>query len=144
MNDGDSALQLRLIIDYIFDWARDVYRPSIISQLIMLANPTENKGLTHDDCFTIADRDSDILSLARPKAKDIEALGAAVEGAIEVTLDEEPSSMKWTTHDSLLGVFRAACVVESVFRCLCITKANINALLSDITKRHTPKQLRAQ
>ncbi|KAI1764531.1 hypothetical protein GGR53DRAFT_530350 [Hypoxylon sp. FL1150] len=34
----DSALQLILIVDYIMDWARDIYRPSIIRELKSLAS----------------------------------------------------------------------------------------------------------
>ena len=109
MNDGDSALQLLLIIDYIYDWARDVFRPSIISQLAMLANPTQDKGQVHDNGFTMADTDSDVFSLGRGKQrKDIETWDAAVEEPTEVVLEEELSLIKWATYDSPLGVFRPA------------------------------------
>ncbi|OOQ87554.1 hypothetical protein PEBR_15558 [Penicillium brasilianum] len=33
----DGALQLLLIIDYIFDWARDIYRPAILAELNTLS-----------------------------------------------------------------------------------------------------------
>lgn len=142
MNDGDSALQLLLIIDYIYDWARDVFRPSIISQLAMLANPTQDKGQVHDNGFTMADTDSDVFSLGREKQKrDIETWGAAVEDPIEVMLEEELSLIKWATYDSPLGVFRPACIVESLFRCLCITKENVDALFSTLPKGRSPKKL---
>lgn len=36
----DEALQLILIVDYITDWARDIYRQSILSQLAMLSGTT--------------------------------------------------------------------------------------------------------
>lgn len=142
MNDGDSALQLLLIIDYIYDWARDVFRPSIISQLAMLANPTQDKGRVHDNGFTTADTDSDVFSLGRKKQrKDIETWGAAVEDTTEVMLEEELSLIKWATYDSPLGVFRPGCIVESLFRCLCITKENVDALFSTLPKGRSPKKL---
>jgi hypothetical protein len=143
LNDGDSALQLLLIIDYIFDWARDVYKPSIISQLKMLANPTKNKGHAHDDGFTIADTDSDVLSLVGSKQRtDIEAWGAAIEDPTEVTPDdEELSLMRWATYDSSLGVFRPACVIESLFRCLCVTRANVDVLFAAVPKGRSVNRL---
>jgi hypothetical protein len=55
----DQALQLTLIIDYILDWARDTYRPSIIRQLkcIGAGGVNSNYTITHD---------SDIFSMMNP------------------------------------------------------------------------------
>ncbi|KAL4882514.1 hypothetical protein BJY04DRAFT_227141 [Aspergillus karnatakaensis] len=56
-----GALQLLTIVDYIFDWARDVYRPAILKELNMLAG-TE-MPLTDPDIFsTIQRRESMITS----------------------------------------------------------------------------------
>jgi len=52
---SDHALTLLLLVDYIFDWARDVHRTSIFSQLKIISG----------DSFTLsrtATQDSDILS----------------------------------------------------------------------------------
>ncbi|KAF8857143.1 hypothetical protein BDZ45DRAFT_726925 [Acephala macrosclerotiorum] len=146
LNDVESTLQLLLIIDYIFDWARDIYKPSIISQLEMLANePSEDDGDIRDDDFTRIDTDSDIFSLARPKQpRAIEDWGAALEHDTEMVPDEERSLMEWATHDSDFGVFRPACTVQNLFRCLFVTKANIDALFAAVPKRCTVKQLAKQ
>lgn len=57
----DEALQLVLIVDYILDWARDIYRPSIIRQLKCVAT----KGAR--PAYTVSN-DSEIFSLAeRPR-----------------------------------------------------------------------------
>jgi hypothetical protein len=55
----DEALQLTLIIDYILDWARDTYRPSILRQLkyIGARGANSNYTVTHD---------SDIFSMMNP------------------------------------------------------------------------------
>jgi hypothetical protein len=53
--EEDNALQLLLIIDYIFDWARDIYRPSILRQLKAIVS-----GKTYDEVSVT--RDSDIFS----------------------------------------------------------------------------------
>jgi hypothetical protein len=35
----DSALQLLLIVEYLTDWARDVYRAAVLADLESLAAP---------------------------------------------------------------------------------------------------------
>lgn len=55
----DGALQLLLIIDHIFDWARDVYRPAIFHHLKYLSSNDAS------DTISIAN-DSDIFSLNNP------------------------------------------------------------------------------
>jgi hypothetical protein len=143
LNDVESALQLLLIIDYIFDWARDIYKPSLISQLEMLANePPVDDGPIRDDDFTRIETDSDIFSLARPRT--IEDWGATLEDDTEMVPDEERSLMKWATHDSEFGVFRPACIVQNLFRCLFVTKTNIDELFSAVKKPYTVKQLARQ
>jgi hypothetical protein len=109
-------------------------------QLGILANPTEERDHAHDDRFTIADTDSDVFSLAGEKQRGTEAC-ADIENPAEVTPDEEPSLRGWATQDSSFGVFRPACVVESLFRCLCVTKANIDALFSAVPKSQSAKKL---
>ena len=148
MNDGDSTLQLLLIIDYIYDWARDVFRPSIISQLAKLANPAQDEDRLHDNGFTTADTDSDIFSLGgeyqrkrNDQRNDIEAWDATVEDPTAAMLEEELSLIKWATCDSPFGIFRPARIVESLFRCLCVTKENVEALFSIIPKGRSPKIL---
>src|SRR6266536_4180607 len=56
VDSNDGALQLLLIIDYIFDWARDLYRPGIYRQLQSLATDdfSESRSIATD---------SDIYSL---------------------------------------------------------------------------------
>jgi hypothetical protein len=52
---NDDALTLLLLVDYIFDWARDVHRTSIFSQLKIISGDTFTLSRT-------ATQDSDILS----------------------------------------------------------------------------------
>ncbi|PMD63792.1 uncharacterized protein K444DRAFT_584149, partial [Hyaloscypha bicolor E] len=143
LNDVESALQFLLIIDYIFDWARDIYKPSLISQLNMLASePSENHGHIHDDLSSRIDTDSDILSLRGPKQpKTIEVLGASLENDTDMVPDEERILMNWATYDSESAVLRPACIVQNLFRCLFVTKANIDELFSAVHKPYTVKQL---
>jgi hypothetical protein len=156
LNDIESALQFLLIIDYIFDWARDIYKPSLISQLNMLASePSENDGHIHDDLSSRIDTDSDIYSLRGPKQPNtievlgasldnhtaIEYWGASLENDTDMVPDEERILMNWATYDSGLAVLRPACIVQNLFRCLFVTKANIDELFSAVHKPYTVKQL---
>jgi hypothetical protein len=150
LNDLESTLQLLLIIDYIFDWARDIYKPSLNSQLKRLATaPPEDDGHTCDDDISGIERDSDIFSLAYPKQtlasikkpiiiKDWEAI---VEHDTEIVPDEERDLKKWATYDSKFGVFRPACIVQNLFRCVFVTKANIDSLFSTVTKQSAKNTL---
>ena len=52
----DEALQLVLIMDYIVDWARDIFRPSIMRQLMSVVDKGEQSS------YTIVDQ-PDILSI---------------------------------------------------------------------------------
>jgi hypothetical protein len=56
MEQRDAALQLLLIVDYIFDWARDSYRPAILTELRLLSTADTAEIST---TFT----DSDIYSM---------------------------------------------------------------------------------
>ncbi|KAH8889236.1 hypothetical protein GQ53DRAFT_842939 [Thozetella sp. PMI_491] len=52
----DKALQLLLIVDYVFDWARDVYREAIIQSLRKLV-VSDTRSLAYDsDIYSMADR----------------------------------------------------------------------------------------
>ncbi|KFY28868.1 hypothetical protein V493_02719 [Pseudogymnoascus sp. VKM F-4281 (FW-2241)] len=150
LNDLESTLQLLLIIDYIFDWARDIYRPSLISQLERLAKaPPEDDDRTRDDDITRIEADNDIFSLADPKqslagVKKLSVIkdwGAALEHDTEIVLDEERDLKKWVTHDSKIGVFRPAYTVQNLFRCLFVTKANIDAFYSTATNQSAKNRL---
>jgi len=51
-----SALQLLLIIDYIFDWARDIYRENITSELRSLSASDTQSQAIDSDVFSMLDR----------------------------------------------------------------------------------------
>jgi hypothetical protein len=69
----DGSLQLLLIVDYIFDWARDIYRPSILRQLksILTGSAFDQISLTDD---------SDIVSMRRNVSNWIQAPPSTIAG----------------------------------------------------------------
>lgn len=77
----DSSLQLLLIIDYIFDWARDLYRPSILRVLKSLAT-----GQAYDQISL--SNDSDIFSLRRHISSWAEPTPSKTFG-VEPSIDDQ-------------------------------------------------------
>lgn len=53
----DGSLQLLLLVDYIFNWARDSYQPDILTQLRSMASG-------ENDAASILYADTDIIPLA--------------------------------------------------------------------------------
>jgi hypothetical protein len=109
----DDALRLLLIVDYVFDWARDVYRPSILRQLKSLTI-----GEAHDQVSLASD--SDIFSLGRNISNWIQPPPTTVD---ELNLDERstiptpvlgyPSILKLPIPNNKLGLLRSTPLVNS-------------------------------
>ena len=127
----DSSLQLLLIVDYIFDWARDIYRPSILRQLKSLVT-----GSTFDQ-ISLTD-DSDIISMRRNISNWIQAAPSTVTGPDFEQDFGEPNIAPALDHQSLLpisipntklGTLRSAALVESRIEGLFITEQNVTKLL---------------
>lgn len=83
-------MQLLLIIDYIFDWARDIYRPMIISQLEALARPLSDDDGKNRLVRTFTD--SDVFSLSDKQRTDTDTWIDGAENPAEQPQDEEPTS----------------------------------------------------
>jgi hypothetical protein len=138
VNEDDGALQILLIIDFIFDWARDVYRPTIISQLRTLS------GHQEDTLSALAD--NDICSLAGDQwTEQIEKWRGSIQYPVQTNTEDDCNIEEWGLLDSKvgpgLGVFRPAWIIESVFQCLYVTKHNVKDLLNSIPKGRTPNSL---
>ena len=132
----DGALQILLIIDYIFDWARDLYRPSVFRSLEAIANPNT------DDTASVA-TDSDIYSCKRfARGDDITAAESDFGfDNLETSTNDESLLEPWKKYDTLstrgicfsdLRAFRPSYIVESAFECLNITGDNIGTLIASL------------
>ncbi len=119
----DDALQLLLIMDYIFDWARDIYRPSILRQIRALST----------DHVALNDHDSDIFSL-----KDVipSWIPDPEVPCDDLNLVELDSSFNDDTSSSILrldanhGLVRRVGDVESRLLGLFINADNASTLLA--------------
>lgn len=120
----DGALQLLLIVDYIFDWARDRYREDIIRALRIVARGESDAG-------SGVYQDTDIFSTLPLDS---------IHQPSQVTEDDSNLSSYISTQsffralDSPAGVFRHATFVESRYYCLYITRDNVKTLLQSATQ----------
>lgn len=124
MRSKDEASQLLLIIDHIFDWARDSYTRSLLRQIRSLS------AVDSSETMTIGD--SDIWSL-RPPEGDLTS-DSVPEQPPEIAAVNDPHENGYTSPpihplDSLGGAFRYAYNVESEFSALLITRDSVNTML---------------
>lgn len=130
LNSHDGALQLVLILDHVFDWARDVYRPAILHHLKSLSIDELS-----DDVSVSAD--SNIFSMADPvrqwmnRVPTAEMAGVTETDGTNTTLtivQPQPSL------DSSKGVVRHASLVGSEFLGLYITGDNAGTMFHSLSK----------
>jgi len=130
----DGALQLLLIIDHIFDWARDVYRSAIRRHLRFLSEPdtTDAMSMTHD---------SDIFSTNRPAPSSIGSQLGFEDFGIDDGESEELSDelRPMRLLDSPQGVLRDAALVEYKFLSFTITGDNTRTILQSFLPAQATK-----
>ncbi|KAF7179454.1 hypothetical protein CNMCM7691_008387 [Aspergillus felis] len=140
----DNALQLLLIVDYIMDWARDIYRIAILKQLQSLVT-----GQAFDQISII---DSEIISMRRDPTSwipappstvfdDMEELSDAVDedGPPLMSLDHQVL-LDFRIPNSKLGTVRSASLIDFRFDCFYLTQRLIPSFLQVIGgRRHNPR-----
>jgi hypothetical protein len=85
----DNSLQLLLIVDYIFDWACDIYQPFVLRLLksIVTGSSFDQVSLTDD---------SDIFSMRRNIVNWIQAPPSTFEGPFVEEVQEFSIKPSWT------------------------------------------------
>lgn len=113
----NGALQLLLIVDYVFEWARDIYREDILNKLRIVASG-------QNDCASIIHPDTDIFSTLtsmHPSMSDEDYIN---------TQDSYHQGLKdFEELDSQQGIIRHATFVESQYRCFFVTRDNVTTML---------------
>ncbi|KAI9808938.1 MAG: hypothetical protein M1827_007112, partial [Pycnora praestabilis] len=136
----NGALQLLLIVDYVFDWARDIYGPAILHKLQLLSTMQGRSS------FSLSE-DDDIYSMKRPfdnsdprsqsesdwdtPTPEVYAPGSA--------LYEETSLIRQL--DSLHGVVRHASIIENRHLGLYLTGDNAKTLLQSFGSEAAARSL---
>ncbi|KAL2812922.1 hypothetical protein BDW59DRAFT_155054 [Aspergillus cavernicola] len=144
----DGALQLILIMDFIIDWARDVYRQDVLLHLAAIAKDKPCDQVTIDG-------DSDIFSSRLPQSIErwipappstIGAFLADADHSTVVPSEQKPNdkymvevaSESWRDH--AMGAMRLVTDVRYVFSCCYLTEQTVPVFIEDKTKRHRNKQ----
>ncbi|OBT45941.1 hypothetical protein VE00_04240 [Pseudogymnoascus sp. WSF 3629] len=131
LRNDDKALQLLLIIDYIFDWARDVYKPTVMTLLKSLRVIRED---SNDKGATIAEVATDIDIFSHFGGQQNEPTADWIRDVIQARLPspvEDFDLKSWRIthlHDCF---FRPACFVTYHFQCLYITTDDVQKFLAD-------------
>jgi hypothetical protein len=131
LNSHDGALQLILILDHVFDWARDVYRPAILHHL---------KSLSVDDLTDTGSvsTDSNIFSMADPVRLWMNRVQSA-DASGNMNSNEPNESMEvirpMPSLDSTKGVVRHASIIDSEFLALYITGDNAGTMFHSLSKK---------
>ncbi|PGH26779.1 hypothetical protein AJ80_01544 [Polytolypa hystricis UAMH7299] len=117
----DEALQLLLIVDYIFDWARDIYRPAVLTELDALS--TGYIPAVDPDIFSTMERSASVPTRYSQQSQSHLTFAAVDSGPI---IDP---NLPGSSHPD--GTIRDAAILESRFLVLCITERDVeNFLLS--------------
>jgi hypothetical protein len=119
---------LILIVDYILDWARDIYRPSILKLLKSIATGSafDQTSLTVDD---------DIFSMRRKISDWIPAPPSTIVGVDTEDLERPPVALEHQSmlpsaiRDTKFGSVRSAVLNDHRFVCLFVTESNVTSLL---------------
>ncbi|GFF52416.1 hypothetical protein IFM58399_09317 [Aspergillus lentulus] len=140
----DDALQLLLIVDYIMDWARDIYRIAILKQLQSLVT-----GQAFDQISIV---DSEIISMRRDPTSWIPAPPSTVSDDMEElsdATDEDGPPLMSLDHQALLdfripnskhGTVRSASLIDFRFDCFYLTQRLVPSFLQVIGGRqHNPR-----
>ncbi|KAK0743081.1 hypothetical protein B0T18DRAFT_330457 [Schizothecium vesticola] len=120
----DGALQLLLLVDYLFDWARDRYREDIIGALRIVAHG-------ESDAASGVYQDTDIFSTVPLHSIHRPSQVTEADGNIGSYISAQESFL---ALDSPAGVFRHATFVESRYYCLYITRDNVQTFLQSTTQ----------
>ncbi|KAB8200756.1 hypothetical protein BDV34DRAFT_232037 [Aspergillus parasiticus] len=120
--EQSGALRLLLIVDYIFDWARDVYRKSILDELNVLA--AEEMRFNDPDIFSTIDRRESLIASEWPgfsqEVRDDNGPGE---------VNDAPASSSVIDNRQFLGVVKEASIIQSRFLALHITEDDVETFL---------------
>ena len=96
----DDALQLLLTVDYIWSWARDLYRPSVIKHLSSTLNNVSdwNSAFSNRFCpsVSLSARTSPILKAEDPDEMQIDDIPETTESSSDKMYIEPTRSLKIT------------------------------------------------
>ncbi|KAJ5263549.1 hypothetical protein N7478_011154 [Penicillium angulare] len=120
----DGALQLLLIIDYIFDWARDIYRPAILSELNTLSTGDLTAADTH--IFSTISRTQSVSNWLIHTEGPLQSTPAPTVSASFNTVDHH---LDFLNINCLEGSIRDASILKSRYLALELIESDIRDFL---------------
>ncbi|KAL4800143.1 hypothetical protein BDV19DRAFT_171837 [Aspergillus venezuelensis] len=117
ITNRDHALQLFLIVDYLADWARDVYRAAILTELRIMAAPDAEISTTFTDTDIFSTRDMSMSLSMGPDWNPADDANAA-----------------FRSLDSTYGAVRFVGPIESRFLSIFITADNVQTFILSINR----------
>lgn len=117
----NGALQLLLIVDYIFDWARDVYRPAILGELHTLA--TGDVIAADSEVFSATSRR---LSTWMDTSEDAQTVRTSFT---TTTSTIEPPELQFLNITCPEGVIRDAAVLQSRYLAFQLNENDVDDFL---------------
>lgn len=133
VNIKDNALRVLLIINYILDWARDIYREAVIRSL---------RKLAVSDARSLAYKDSDIFSTtSRVRTWAVERGREAESGSgtgLELEIGPKDALRSFDTKN---GVTRDIRHIRSRFLALYLTGDNLDLFLNSADTQQESKAL---
>lgn len=129
----DQALQLVLIVDYIMDWARDIYRIDIVTHLKSIVTGQISEQMSFYDSEIFSTYGNVLNWIPPPRSIAVEDIA---ESSFTANRDQDESNLP--THEAILnipvpntelGSFRSASISNFRFVCLYITSDLVPSLL---------------
>lgn len=117
-------------MDYVFDWARDSFRPDILAQLRSLASG-------ENDAASVLYADTDIYSTLPEAIEQVSYEQAERQRYLEYISCQK----KFASLDTNTCAVRHASFIETRYRCIYITEDNWSTLLQSTTTSETKARL---
>lgn len=117
-----------MLVDYVFDWARDIYREDILKKLRLLASGD-------NDAASVLYSDTDIFSTRYVDQPEVHSPGAGNEDYQAYVSAQN----RFVAYDTEFGVVRHATFVESRYCCVFATRDNVRTMLQSTRRTRTQK-----
>jgi len=144
-------LQILLLIDYISDWGRDIYRPSIARLLKRVVDNTSRRERDETESIQLG---TDFSSMA-PRVADwqdqMDLDPPSLESSPLSELSELPPPPEtpylceeefeeWQNTDTVAGVFRDASILQTGFECVYFENDIFTTLLAPFVTSQIPEE----
>ncbi|KAE9371916.1 hypothetical protein N431DRAFT_342019 [Stipitochalara longipes BDJ] len=150
LDSQDGALQILLLIDYIFDWTRDFYRDGIARLLKRVVDKTAGKNIDEIESIDLGTDFSSVNLGVADWQDHMDLDPPSLEFSLEpspmpVTLPRTPylhqeESQKWQNIDTVTGVFRDASILETYFKYIHFKNEVFSTLLAPFVTSNIPEE----